>query len=100
MASYITLINFTQQGLQNIHESPHRATAFKAAAKKVGVKVSQIFWTLGEFDGAIVFEAKDDAAATAVMLSLSSLGNVHTTTMRAFNATEFSAIVTKPGKLK
>lgn len=99
MSTYLTLINFTAQGLQNVHESPHRAAAFKAAAKKVGVKVIHIFWMLGEFDGAIVFEAKDEAAATGLMLALAGLGNVHTKTLRAFNAAEFSAIVDKMPKL-
>ena len=99
MSTYIALINFTQQGLQNLHESPHRATAFKAAAKKAGVKITHLFWTLGEFDGAILFEAKDDGAATGLRLSLSSLGNVHTTTLRAFNATEFAEIVAKTPKM-
>ena len=99
MSTCIALIDFTQQGLQNLHESPHRATAFKAAAKKAGVKITHLFWTLGEFDGAILFEAKDDGAATGLMLSLSSLGNVHTTTLRAFNATEFAEIVAKTPKM-
>ncbi|MDZ4289141.1 MAG: GYD domain-containing protein [Prosthecobacter sp.] len=99
MNAYLTLITFTQQGLQNLHESPHRAAAFKAAAKKAGVKVTNIFWTLGEFDGAILFEAKSDAAATGLMLSLSGLGNVHTKTMRAFDTGEFSDIVAKAPKM-
>lgn len=99
MSTYIALINFTQQGLQNIHESPHRAAAFKTAAKKAGVKIKELFWTLGEFDGAMLFEAKDDAAATGLMLALSSLGNVHTKTLRAFNAAEFVAIVAKAPKM-
>lgn len=99
MATYLTLIEFTQQGLQNIHESPHRAAAFKAAAKKAGVKIKDLYWTLGAHDGAIVFEAKDDAAATGLTLTLSSLGNVHTKTMRAFNAAEFAEIVSKSPKM-
>lgn len=99
MRTYLTLINFTPQGLQNIHESPHRAAAFKAAAKKAGVKIVSIFWMLGEFDGAILFEAKDETAATGLMLSLASLGNVHTKTLRAFDAAEFSEIVDKMPKL-
>lgn len=99
MSTYITLINFTPQGLQNIHESPHRATAFKAAAKKVGAKVLHIFWTLGEYDGALIFNAKDDATATGLSLALSGLGNVHTCTMRAFDANEFSGIIQKTPKM-
>ncbi len=99
MATYIALVNFTQQGLQNIHESPHRAAAFKAAARKMGAKVSQVFWTLGAHDGAIVFEAKDDQVATTLMLTLASLGNVRTTTLRAFTAAEFADIVGKTPRM-
>ncbi len=99
MSTYIVLINFTQQGLQNVHESPHRAAAFKTAAKKIGVKVRDIFWTLGAFDGVLVFEAENDKAATSATLALSSLGNVHTQTLRTFNAAEFADIVKKSPKL-
>lgn len=99
MPTYIALVNFTQQGLQNVHESPHRAAAFKSAAKKMGAKVLQLFWTLGAYDGAIVFQAKDDEAATTLMLSLASLGNVRTTTLRAFDAGEFASIVSKTPRL-
>ena len=99
MSTYIVLINFTQQGLQNIHESPHRAAAFRAAAKKIGVKVRDIFWTLGAYDGVLVFEAETDKAATSATLALSSLGNVHTQTLRTFNAAEFADILKKTPKL-
>lgn len=98
MATFITTIKFTEKGAQTIHESPKRAAAFKATAKKMGVKVRDIFWTLGYFDGVIVFDAPDDQAATAAMLSLSSLGNVQTTTARAFGATEMEKVVGLLGK--
>lgn len=99
MTTYIAVLNFTPQGLQNIHESPHRATAFKAAAKKAGIKVRELYWTLGAFDGVIVFDAQNDDAATAVMLSLAALGNVRAQTLRAFAAAEFAAIVAKSPRL-
>jgi uncharacterized protein with GYD domain len=98
MATFITSIKFTEQGLQGIHESTKRATAFKAAAKKMGVKVAEIYWTLGAFDGVILFEAPDDETATAAMLSLSSKGNVQTTTARAFRAGEMDKVVGMLGK--
>jgi uncharacterized protein with GYD domain len=88
MATFITTIKFTEKGIQGIHESSKRAVAFKAAAKKMGVKISGQYWTLGYFDGVLIFDAPDDETATAAMLSLSSLGNVHTTTSRAFDAGE------------
>jgi uncharacterized protein with GYD domain len=99
MNTYIALVNFTSQGLQNIHDSPHRAVAFKKAAKKVGVKIREIFWTLGAYDGVVVFEAESDKTATAAMLGLSGLGNVHTQTLRAFGASDFAAILEKTPRL-
>ena len=98
MATFITTIKFTQQGLQDIHKSPKRAAAFKSAAKKMGVKVTNEYWTLGEFDGVIIFDAPDDETATAAMLYLSSQGNVHTTTARAFGSTEMEKVVGILGK--
>jgi uncharacterized protein with GYD domain len=93
MATFITTVKFTAKGMQNVQESPKRAAAFTAAAKKMGVKVVGLYWTLGSFDGAIVFEAPDDKTATAAMLSLASKGNVQTTTARAFDAAEIEKVI-------
>jgi uncharacterized protein with GYD domain len=95
MATFITTITFTEKGIQGIQKSPKRAAAFKAAAKKMGVKVSGLYWTLGSFDGVIIFEAPDDETATAIMLKLASQGNVQTTTSRAFDSTEMEKIAAK-----
>ena len=95
MATFISTIKFTEQGIQNIKETGKRANAFKAAAKKLGAKVNDIYWTLGAFDGAILFEAPDDETATALMLGLSSLGNVQTRTARAFDAKDMDGILSK-----
>lgn len=99
MPTYVSLIRFTSQGLQNIHESPHRAQAFKAAARKAGIKVSQIFWTMGTYDGVILFDAPNEGVATGLMLALDALGNVQTTTLRAFSADEFAKIIGAAPKL-
>ncbi len=98
MATFITTIKFTDKGVQGIQESPKRAAAFKAAAKKMGVKISGLFWTLGSFDGVIIFDAPDDKTATAAMLSLASQGNVQTTTARAFDAGEIEKVIGLLGK--
>ena len=76
----------------NLYSSEH-AAAFKSAAKKIGVKISQIYWTLGAFDGLIIFDAPDDETATAAMLYLSSQDFVHTNTVRAFDATEIEKVL-------
>jgi uncharacterized protein with GYD domain len=93
MATFITTLHFTEQGIKAVRDTCNRAAAFKAAAKKMGVKVSGIYWTLGAFDGVIVFEAPDEATATAAMLHLSSLGNIRTQTARAYDAAEMQKIL-------
>jgi uncharacterized protein with GYD domain len=93
MATFITTIKFTEKGVQAIGDSPKRAAAFKSAAKKLGAKVKEIYWTLGDNDGVIIFDAPDDETATAVMLQASSQGFVHTSTCRAFDAAEMEKVV-------
>jgi uncharacterized protein with GYD domain len=95
MATFITTIRFTPQGLTKIQDSGKRVEAFKAAAKKMGCRVTGIYWTLGAFDGVLLFEAPDDDTATALMLHLASQGNVQTRTARAFTETEIEKILAK-----
>ena len=98
MATYITTIKFTEKGIQDIQGSPKRAAAFKTAAKKMGVKVSDIYWTLGSFDGVLIFDAPNEESATAAMLYLSSQDNVSTTTARAFDSSEMEKVLGLLGK--
>ncbi|MBI1913469.1 MAG: GYD domain-containing protein [Planctomycetes bacterium] len=93
MATFITTVHFTEQGIKAVRDTCERATAFRATAKKLGVKVSGIYWTLGAFDGVIVCEAPDEETATAAMLHLGSLGNLRTQTARAFDAAEMQKIL-------
>jgi uncharacterized protein with GYD domain len=95
MASYVSLLKFTEKGVQNFKASPDRVENFKQSAKKLGVEVKEVFWLLGEYDGLLVFEAADDQTATACMLQLAALGNVTTRTSRAFALPEIKAIVGK-----
>lgn len=95
MATFITTIKFTQQGIKGIDETTKRASAFKAAARKLGAKVTDIYWTLGEYDGLLILEAPDDETATTAILHLGAAGNVHTTTLRAFTAAEMDKIIAK-----
>jgi uncharacterized protein with GYD domain len=93
MATFISTVNFTEQGIKAIGDTTKRANNVKAAAKKMGVKVTNIYWTLGAFDGLLIIEAPDDETATAFLLQIGSLGNVRTTTVRAFNAAEMDKIL-------
>src|SRR5262245_38703917 len=92
MATFVTTIKFTEQGIKTIQDSPRRAAAFNAAARKIGVKVTDIFWTMGAFDGLLIMEAPDAQAVAAVTLQLCAQGNVHTQTACAFSAADMEAI--------
>jgi uncharacterized protein with GYD domain len=95
MATFITTIKFTQQGIEAIDKTTKRAAAMKAAGKKMGVKVTEIYWTLGDHDGVLIFDASDDETATTFLLAVGAMGNVHTTTCRAFTAAEMDKILAK-----
>jgi uncharacterized protein with GYD domain len=93
MATFITTLHFTEQGVKAVRDSCERAAGSKATAKKMGVKVTGIYWTLGAFDGVIVCEAPDEETATAALLHLGSLGNMRTQTARAYDAAEMQKIL-------
>ena len=95
MAAYITLLQFTDQGIRNVKDTTKRAAAATEAAAKMGVKFSDLFWTLGQYDLVIVAEAPDDETITALNLKLGALGNVKSQTLRAFRSKEMEAILKK-----
>jgi uncharacterized protein with GYD domain len=94
MATYVTLANFTDQGIRNIKDSPDRLGAFRAMAEKLGVTVKNVNYTVGAYDIVTVVEGSDEAV-TAALLKLGSLGNVRTQTMRAFSPDEMKAMISK-----
>ena len=93
MATFITTVQFSEQGIKAVRDTCDRAAALLAAAEKLGVKVTGLYWTLGAFDGVIILEAPDEATATAALLHLGSLGNLRTQTARAFDAAEMRKIL-------
>lgn len=95
MACYVVLCNFTDQGIRAVRDTVKRADAAKEAAAKLGVKMNEIYWTLGEYDIVTVLEAPNDEAVTAFGLALASLGNVKSQTLRAFTRDETLAILKK-----
>ena len=95
MATYVCLVNFTPHGIANFKDTPNRAAEFKTMADKVGVKVKDVYWTMGAYDVVMVLEAADDKSMAAAMLGLGSLGNVRTQTLRGFNSSEVKEIISK-----
>lgn len=95
MATYILLANFTDQGIRTIKETTKRAAAFREVAKKGGVTVKELYWTVGQYDLVGSLEAPDAATVTAVLLSAGALGNIRTQTLAAFSADEMRGILDK-----
>jgi len=98
MAIYISLNNFTEQGIHNFKDTTKRADAIKEMAKKFGVTAKEIYWTLGSYDIVSIFEAPDDASIAALQASTGALGNVRTLTLRAFSQAEMNGILAKLGE--
>jgi len=95
MPTYVTLSNFTDQGMKNIKDTTKRAEAFRKAAKETGITVKEILWTQGQYDLVTIVEAPDDAAMSAMSLSVAKLGNVTGQTLRAFTAADMDKILAK-----
>ena len=93
MAAFVTLFNWTEQGVRNAKQSVDRARAFRQALEAAGGRLIGIWWTLGEHDGVFILEAADDAAATQALVALGMLGNIRTETMRAFSEEEMESIL-------
>ena len=62
MATYITLINFTDQGIRAVKETVQRYEASQKLAGQFGVTFKSIHWTLGQYDIVCELEAKDEAS--------------------------------------
>lgn len=93
MARYVSLFHFTKQGVSNINKSPARAQAFIKSAKKAGVTVEALLWTIGEYDGLVILRAKNEAKVLSLLAKLAAAGNVRTETLQAFDAKEFTALL-------
>ena len=93
MSHYILLINWTEQGISKIKESPDRYSSFKALVEKAGGKLIGGYYTFGEYDVVIIIEAPNDEAVLSLMLKVGSAGNVRTKTLKAFVAEEGLKII-------
>jgi uncharacterized protein with GYD domain len=93
MPTYISLVQFTDQGIRAAKDTTHRLADWAAKVKSRGVTIKQMYWTLGQYDQVCVFEAPDDETAAAVLLAADMLGNIRTQTLRAFTVPEMEKIL-------
>jgi uncharacterized protein with GYD domain len=95
MPTYISLVQFTDKGIQAAKETTQRVADWASKVESRGVSIKQMYWTLGQYDQVCVFDAPDDETAASVLLSADILGNIRTQTLRAFAADEMEKILAK-----
>jgi uncharacterized protein with GYD domain len=93
MATYISLVQFTDKGIQAAKDTTRRVADWAANVQAKGVNIKQMYWTLGQYDQVCVFDAPDDETAASVLLAADMLGNIRTQTLRAFTASEMEKIL-------
>lgn len=94
MAINVSLVNYTDQGIRNIKDSPQRARAFRDLCKQQGVQVRELLWTSGAYDMVVITEGTEEALS-AVLLSAAKLGNVRTQSLRAMDQETFARVLEK-----
>jgi uncharacterized protein with GYD domain len=95
MPSYVSLMNWTDQGVKDFKDSLERYEAAEQAAANFAVKFHDIYWTVGAYDLIAIVEAPDEETVTAFLLAIGAQGNLRTTTLRAFDANEMKGIIAK-----
>jgi uncharacterized protein with GYD domain len=93
MVTYIVLINYTQQGIENVKDGPGRLVTAKEAAKAMGGEIKAFYLTMGRYDLIAVIEAPDDESVAKLMLSFGSGGAIRTETLRAFTEDSYRQII-------
>ena len=93
MATYIMLMNWTDQGIKSVKDSPKRLHAARELAKKGGCELRDFYMTIGKHDMIAVLDAPDDEAAAKFVLSVAGGGNIRTTTLKAFREDAYRKVI-------
>ncbi len=93
MPTFIIFLNWTDQGIRNVKEAPHRAEAARALLKDMGGEIKDVYITSGDQDIVLIADAPDGDVIAKFALALAAQGNVRTSTVRAWSESEFAKIV-------
>jgi uncharacterized protein with GYD domain len=97
VATFISLVNWTDQGIRNAKDTVQRYERSEELANKHGVSNEQIYWTVGPYDMVFVAQAPDAESVTAYLLEIGSIGNIRTTTLRGYNREEMDPNLERVG---
>jgi len=93
MPTYVTLIRYTQKGVENMKESPARLDAAKELFKQMGGELKSYYLAMGRYDAVVISEGPDDETATKLALTIGSAGAIRTETFRVFAEEEYRKII-------
>ncbi len=93
MATYISLLRYTEQGIGKVKDSPQRLDAAKKLFRSLGAEIKAAYLVMGRYDLVVITEAPDDETVAKVSLAVGSQGNVKTETLRAFTEEEYGSII-------
>jgi uncharacterized protein with GYD domain len=93
MPTYISHINWTEQGIRNVKDSPKRLDAVKKQLKELGGDLKAFYMTQGPYDALLIFEIPNDSVLAKLLLQIGAAGNVRTNTVRAYTEGEYREIM-------
>jgi len=93
MSTFVSLINWTDQGIRNVKDSPKRLDAARKTLKEMGSELKAFYMTQGSLDAILIFEAPSDEVAAKFLLKIGSAGNIRTTTLKAYSEAEYRKII-------
>ena len=94
MPTYISLIRFTQKGVESIKEGPARLDAARQRFRAAGAELKAFHLVTGQYDAVAISEAPNDEVVARLALATAAVGNVRTETLRAFTEDEYRKIIT------
>jgi uncharacterized protein with GYD domain len=97
MSMYVSLVNWTEQGIKNFRDTKDRAEEFSKLVENSGGRVHEQLWTVGQYDMVCVAEFPDDETAAAALLKVGPAGNIRSSTLRAFSGDEITGIISRAG---
>jgi uncharacterized protein with GYD domain len=93
MPTYVSFIDWTEQGIRKVKDSPKRLDSARKTLKKLGGDLKGFYMLQGGHDGVMIFEMPDDQALAKFLLINGSAGNVRTITHRAYTEEEYRKIM-------
>lgn len=93
MPTYITLWNYTEQGIENIDDSPDRLDDAVELIESLGGELKGFYLTMGEYDIVTVAEFPDDDTAAQATLRIGQTGAVSSETLKAWPEDDYRDLI-------